>query len=146
MDDLRAFADNYIGRLERGGHDWEDAYFRLIEASDAIIPILIERYHATSSADLRALLVEIIWQHRQPETIEFLAKTLDDTSESVRQNALDGLVTLGGPPALLALETARQRLQISRPADKVRAQWFDEAIEHVREQLGVDGGPENTVQ
>lgn len=95
----------------------------------------IERFRAPASARIRGLLVEIIWQHRRLETIPFLAEALSDASTAVWQNALDGLVALGGPPALAALQAAREQLQPGQPADRVRAQWYDEAIKQIREGL-----------
>jgi HEAT repeat protein len=114
----------YIGRLR--GPDGEDAYHSLIEADDAVVPLLIEAFGVQKDMNVRAELVEIVWQHRLPETVGFLARALDDPAPEVWKSALDGLVALGGPSAVQALERARERAQ---PGDK--ADWIEEALEQI---------------
>ena len=125
MDDLAAYAVHYVKELKSG--DRENAYFRLIEAEHTIAPILIEPFHSEQDPDIRSELVAIVWQHRLPETIEFLAQALDDHSSEVWENALDGLVAIGGKAAIRVLESARRRSE----HDAQRGEWIDEAIEQV---------------
>ena len=110
----------------------EHAYHRLIEADDAIVPILIKAYRTEADPAVRATLVEIIWQHRVPETISFLSEALDDNHPEVWKSALDGFVTLGSPAAIQVLESVRQRIWAGSQAKSDRIAWIDEAIEQIR--------------
>ncbi|PYV40512.1 MAG: hypothetical protein DMG06_20065 [Acidobacteria bacterium] len=110
----------------------EHAYHRLIEADDAIVPILIKAYRTEADPAVRATLVEIIWQHRVPETISFLSEALDDNHPEVWKNAVDGFVTLGSASAIHMLESAKQRMQTDNQANSVRIDWIDGAIQQIR--------------
>src|SRR2546425_1035340 len=101
MNDLDSYSAYYLDRLK--GSDWEDAYHSLIEADDAIVPILIKAYRTEAEPTVRATLVEIIWQHRVPETVEFLSEALADNHPEVWKS--NSTVTLGGPAAILILES-----------------------------------------
>jgi len=127
MPETREMVFHYIQRL--AGPDGEDAYHSLVEANDAIVPFLIEAFRAERSPAIRAELVEIVWQHRLPETVGFLAEALDDPAPEVWKSALDGLVTLAGQAAISILVSAKQRTQGGEKAD-----WIDEALEQIREQ------------
>jgi len=112
-----------VARL--GGPGGENAYHRLIEADDAIIPLLVDAFRREQDPAIRAQLVEVIWQHRLLQTVDFLAEALDDADPGVWKSALDGLVALGGPRARGVLKAARQH------ADPERVVWIDEAIEQI---------------
>lgn len=129
MADLNRFAAHYIERLRAG----EDAFFPLIEAEDAVVPVLIEAFRSEQDAGVRADLVEIIGQHRLPETVEFLAEALADSVPSVWKEALDGLVALGGTAAIEALESARDRILSHGQKGTVQIDWIDEAIQQIRQ-------------
>ena len=129
MNDLHSYSA-YLERLK--GSDWEHAYHRLIEADDAIVPILIKAYRTEADPAVRATLVEIIWQHRVPETISFLSEALDDNHPEVWKNAVDGFVTLGSASAIHMLESAKQRMQTDNQANSVRIDWIDGAIQQIR--------------
>lgn len=132
MTDWKEYAAYYIERL--GGRDSVDAYHSLIEADNAVIPFLIEAFRTEQDPTVRSDLVEVIWQHRLPETIEFLSEALDDLASKVWKNALDGLVCLGGQAAIDVLESAKSRIQSGSRAELVQIEWIDEAIQQVREQ------------
>jgi HEAT repeat protein len=127
MSEPSEMASYYIQRLT--GPDGEDAYHSLVEADDAVVPLLIEASRVERNSAIRAELVEIIWQHRLPETVRFLAEALDDPAPEVWKSALDGLVALGGPSAIRVLESAKQK---AFPRD--RADWIDEALQQLREK------------
>jgi HEAT repeat protein len=129
MTDLEQFATHHIERLRND----RDAFFPLIEADDAIVPILIEACKTESDPGVRAELVEIIWQHRVPETVEFLSEALVDDAPEVWKNALDGLVALGGEAAINALESARNRGLSHRQGTAAQAEWIDEAIQQIKQ-------------
>jgi HEAT repeat protein len=126
VSDPKKRATYYIEQL--AGPNRESAYHALIEADDMIVPYLIERYHTEQNEETRAALVEIIWQHRLPETIGFLVTVLDDKNPAMWKNALDGLVAIGGQPAIDAILLAQQRLQ----SDRQRLEWLNEALEQIK--------------
>src|SRR5262245_58891265 len=96
----------------------------------AVLPDLISAFHAESDTEVRAFLVEIIWQHRQPSVIPFLGEALFDSDPNVWRQALDGLVALASPASLDVLQAARAR-QFPRQCEAAFRRWLDEAIEQV---------------
>jgi hypothetical protein len=90
LNDWKTYAAYYIKRLD--GPDGDNAYHSLIEADDAIIPFLIEAFRNQQNPAIRSTLVEIIWHHKLPETVEFLSEALNDSAAEVWKSALDGLV------------------------------------------------------
>jgi hypothetical protein len=132
MTDLKEYASYYIEQL--GGPEKEDAFHSLIEADDAIIPILIDAFRSEQDPGLRLQLVEIIWQHRLPDTIKFLSEVLNDPAQEVWRCALDGLVAIGGQSAIQVLETTKQRIHSDHQAKSDQTEWIDEAIQQIRDQ------------
>jgi hypothetical protein len=130
MVDWNEYARDYIDQL--GGSERESAYHRLIDADDAVVPVLIGAFRTQQDPRVRALLVEIVWQHRLPETIGLLVEALDDRDPEVWKSALDGLVTFG-PLAIQALRSARERLLPTTLEERTRAEWIDEAIQQMQE-------------
>jgi hypothetical protein len=130
--DLRQFAAHYIEQLR--GPDAQDAFFSLIEADAAVVPLLIDAFKIEQDAGMRAALVEVIWQHRLPETISFLSEALADSDAAVWKEALDGLVALAGTAAIEALESARDRILPHDPKGTVQVDWIDEAIQQIRRE------------
>ncbi len=128
--DLPSYAACNLERLK--ARDWEAAYHSLIEADHAIIPILVNAYRTEAEPTVRATLVEIIWQHRVPETISFLSEALDDNHPEVWKNALDGIVALGHPSAIQVLESAKQNVQATHSKRSIKIEWIDEAIQQIR--------------
>ena len=121
----------YLARLR--DEDAEDAFFGLIEAGPAVLPALIDAYGRDENRDIRGRIVECVWQLRGPEAIGFLADRLLDPDPGVWQQALNGLVALGGPGALRALQTVRSGLPAGQPRSGITAEWIDEAVEQIRE-------------
>jgi uncharacterized protein YgbK (DUF1537 family) len=132
MNDGGAYIIDSIMQLS--GPNCEDAYHHLIEVDHAVIPYLVEAYQAEQDSAIRALLVEIIWQHRVPATIEFLSTALADPAPEVWKAALDGLVTLGGATAACVLETAKHRVLSGRQGETIQIEWIDEALQQIRER------------
>jgi hypothetical protein len=130
MNDLDSYAAYYLERLK--GPESEDAYHSLIEAEDGIVPLLVTAFGTEANPGIRAMLVKIIWQHRIPETVEFLSEALNDSHPEVWKNALDGFVAIGGPLAILLLESARQRMQSAGQREPVRMEWIEETIQQIR--------------
>jgi HEAT repeat protein len=132
MTDWREYAAYYIERL--GGPDRDNAYHSLIEADNAIIPILIDAFHSEQNPSIRSQLVEVIWQHRLAETIQFLSQVLGDPAPEVWKSALDGLVAIGGQSVIHILEDAKQRVESGHQAKITQIEWISEAIEQIREK------------
>lgn len=130
MSGLKEEASYYIKEL--GGPNGESAWHRLVEADDTIIPYLIEAYRAEPEAKRRSMLVNVIWEHRVKEALEFVCEeALNDPAPEVWKSALDGVVTTGGQRALSALESAKKRLHGVEKETEDKAVWIDEAIEQV---------------
>jgi hypothetical protein len=132
MDSLERYVADYLDLMREGRA--EDALCGLIEAGAAVVPVLIDAFAREENRDIRAEIVHCIWQHRRPETIMFLAATLRDAEPGVWQEALDGLVTIGGRDAIGALEAARATVPASGAGRALTAEWLDEALEQIRER------------
>jgi len=76
--------------LARSGHR-EAAFRALFDLGEAALPRLAEAYRAGDDADVRSLLVEVIWQLRSPASIDILGEALQDPAPVVWKQALDGL-------------------------------------------------------
>jgi HEAT repeat protein len=98
---------------------------RLDELDSQALPILQQYAVSEQDEDVRAILVEAVWQYRRPESIPFLAQMLNDPSKNVWKAAIDGLVTLGTDDALLALKTAKAS------ASAKQFEYIDEAIDQL---------------
>lgn len=105
----------------------ENAYHSLIEASHEIVPVLIQQFAKTENGECRALITEVIWQHRLPSTISFLTSALNDNNKEVWNQALDGLVAIGGEKSRIALQEIQERMSNS----DIRYLAITEAIEQI---------------
>jgi hypothetical protein len=126
--ELEQYAAHYLPRL---GDD-DDAFFALIDADHAILPILTRAFRAERDAKIRERILEVIWQHRVPSALPILTEALQDSSELVWKQALDGLMTIDSPECLLVLERARDR---KFPTEAMAADfqaYVDEAIDQLR--------------
>jgi hypothetical protein len=113
----------------RKGKDRQNAFCALTTMSHDVLPGLIEAFKKEQDKQVRAFLVETIWQHRQQSVIPFLAEALHDPEPDVWKEALDGLVTLASTQAVEALRSAKQRqFKHDKDAQEFR-EWIDEAIE-----------------
>ncbi len=115
------FIAHYIERLRKAKGPIEEC-----SPLEEVDPKILEPY-AISEQDenVRAYLVEVIWQHRRPELVPFLARVLNDPSKKVWKVALDGLVVLGTDDALVALKAARAG------ASAKKLEYIDEAIDQI---------------
>jgi HEAT repeat protein len=79
---------------------------------------------------VRSMIVEAIWQHRQPSVVTFLADVLRDPTPMVWRQALDGLVTLASPESIRVLRSAADgEIEAGRRA------WIEEAIEQATDAI-----------
>jgi len=132
MGDHAFQMSDYLQWLREGRR--EEAFFALLEMDHGVLPELIAAFRAEPDHQVRAFIVEVVWQHRQPSVIPFLGEALCDSEPAVWQQAMDGLVSLGSPAALGVLRSARTR-QFRRPrdADSFLAS-LEEAIAQVESQ------------
>lgn len=132
MCDPNEYAAYYLERLRQG--DFDGAFFGLIEADVAVLPVLINAFAKDENRAIRAPIVECIWQFRRPEAIPLLAEVLHDPDPGVWQQALDGLVAIGGCEAIQALQAARTRLRACRIKRAITVEWIDEALEQLQDE------------
>ena len=125
--------DGCLQRFREGDRD--TAFFGLLELEHDVLPTLMTKFHTEHDSDIRAFLVEVIWQHRQPSVVPFLGKTLYDGEPEVWKQAMDGLVALASPPALDALQSARARPFPSQREAEEFLRWIDEAVEQVETEI-----------
>ena len=112
----------------------ENAYHSLLAASHNVLSPLIARYQRENSPEIRAMIVEVVWQHRRAQDLPFLALAVNDEAPGVWKQALDGLATLGGESAKSQLEG----LLRDQASDNAKAAWIREAITQIQE--ADDGG------
>ena len=117
---------DFLQRFREGHRD--DAFFGLLEMDHDALPELMAAFRAERDAQVRAFIVEIVWQHRQQSVIPFLGEALCDLEPVIWRQAIDGLVTLASPAALEVLRSARARqFPCQRDTDEFRG-WLEEAI------------------
>ena len=114
--------DDYLQQARSG--DVESAFHNLLELDPSALPALQQAYFLEEDPVVRSLLVEVIWQHREPSVVGFLANALNDPAPDVWKEALDGLVTLASPESLQRLQSAARSQR-----DPERQAWIEEAIE-----------------
>jgi hypothetical protein len=114
-----------------GGPNSDNAHHALIEQSPGIIPVLAAAFWREPDSSKRALLVEIIWQYRTPESLEFLARAVVDQDAAVWKSALDGFVAIGGSQASHLLQQEKHRLIGLGPRQAERLAWVEEAINQI---------------
>jgi HEAT repeat protein len=132
MSSAGEYAAYYLERLRRG--QAEEAFYGLIEAEPAVLPVLIEAFANEADPVIRAEIVRCIGQHRRPEAVGFLAEVLHDPAPTVWQEALDGLVALGDNQAIQALQAAWATVPAGRGGRAITAEWIEEALEQVRDR------------
>ena len=131
MTNLEASAAYYLDRIEKD----ESAFFSLIEAPAAIVPLLESAFRTEFDAGRRAAILKVIWQRRDRSAIPVLVYALQDASPQVWKEALDGLVALGGREAISGIEAAYSRHFDSALDGSQFREFLDEALE----QLQTDG-------
>ena len=120
---------DYLQQLHQPDHD--DAFFSLIEADNAIVPRLVEAYQSETDPRIRAMLIEIIWQHRLPSSLEFLTQALHDDHPEVWKAALDGIVGIGGDASLAIRVQQKDWLQAHPEPSNLRLRWIEEALQQL---------------
>ena len=104
----------------------------VVEADAAVVPLLIKAFEEFDDRDSRTIIVKCVWQHRLPAAVEFLAGTLEDPEPCIWQEAIDGLVAIGGVDAVSALQRSRARHLGGTAEDKKKLDWLNEALEQLQ--------------
>jgi len=118
----------YLSEARNG--DFHNAYHSLIELPNDLLPDLEEAYRGEADPAIRALIVEAVWQHRLPTSVDFLVVALEDPHPEVWKQALDGLVTLVSPESRTVLELAKSHVT---GQDTILRAWIEEAIDQIDE-------------
>ncbi|MFO1457763.1 MAG: HEAT repeat domain-containing protein [Verrucomicrobiota bacterium] len=125
MNPVASPVQEFLGKFRKGDRD--AAFFGLLELDRRFLPELMSLFPSERDAQVRAFLVEILWQHRQASIIPFLEDALQDPAPEVWKEALNGLVTLASPAVLGVLRRAKSR----RSDSNEFLRWVDEAIDQV---------------
>jgi hypothetical protein len=133
MTDTTDYVASCLERMRAG--DADNTFFDLIEADLAVLPVLVEALGKPENREIRPEIVRCIWERRRAEFIGFLAQLLDDPEKAVWQEALDGLVAIGGAGAIGALEAARNRIGESKLGKPIVLEWIEEALEQLQQRL-----------
>jgi hypothetical protein len=127
---LAAYVWDKVAQLS--GPNAEDAWHSLVEAGSAALPYVVEAFDAAHDDRIKVSLVEVVGQYRLAEGVPLLTVSLRHPNADIWKAALDGLVMLGGQPALDALILART----TAPPDQ--GALITEAIEQIIERRGPD--------
>ena len=114
----------------RNGDD-DAAVAAIGEITEPLLPSVTELYRNEIDPDLRAFLVRVAWERREPGSVEFILEALDDPAEEVWQSALDGTVALASPEMLDMLQTAKSRERADAASTRRFQICIDEAILYV---------------
>ena len=128
----RQIAD-YIRCFRNGDRD--AAFFGLLEMGHQIDPALMGIFRNERDRIVRALLVEVIWQHRQASVIPFLGEAVQDAATEVWKQALDGLVSLASAESLAVMQSARDRRPSESRESSEYCRRVDEAIEQAESAI-----------
>lgn len=123
----------YVQQLRKGD---ENAYHSLIELDNSYIPELIDLFHQETHSAMQAELLEVIWQHRSPETLSLLQEALHHAAPDVWKTALDGIVALNHPRGIDILAAEISRLQsLTDKAAGEPLEWVIEASGQLQDSL-----------
>ena len=129
--DIREIMERFHGSAK------EEAFFELLEMPGDVLPALTAAFRTERDPALRAFLVKVAWERRDPMAIHLLSEALDERDEEIWQAALDGLVTFASPEALAILIAARTRELADESATKRFQSCVSEAIEYIRQTIPI---------
>ena len=125
VEKIRAAIEAY-----RNGED-EAPLAALLELEADIVPALAELFRSEAEPEVRAFLVRVAWERREPTSVDFIVDTLSDSSEEVWQSALDGTVALASPEILEGLHAAKMQKRADAAVARRFQMCVDEAILYV---------------
>lgn len=123
----------YLEQYRQGQLD--EAFHGLLELGHAALPLLARAFRESTDTSMRTFLLNVIWQHRQPNEISLLADALLDSEPEVWKEAMDGLVAIACPESLHALRRARTRQFANDREGRRFSEWLEEAIEQAKSQM-----------
>jgi hypothetical protein len=109
----------------------EEPLAALLELEADIVPAMAELFRAEADADVRAFLVRVAWERREPTSIDFIVEALSDASEEVWQSALDGSVALASLEILEVLHATKMQERVDATMARRFQMCVDEAILYV---------------
>lgn len=124
MRDLREYVADYVRQLSGPGAN--DAWHSLVDAGPPALPHIVDAFNSSSDVVARLALVQIIGSYRSADAVPFFAGCLRNTDSDIWKTALDGLVSLGGRPALDALTVMLDTTTLDK------REWIAEAIEQIK--------------
>jgi HEAT repeat protein len=116
----------------------ERAFFALLVTIPDLLPTLTQVFGDAEEPDLRAFLVKVLWQYREPIVLPVLKEALGDRNADVWEEALNGLVTLASPESLSILNHALQEPVRGRGEHAKFGFWLIRAIEETRQAIRQD--------
>jgi hypothetical protein len=132
MSDINEALDFYLANLQDGGD--EAMFFNLKDLGRSALPRLMDEAQKPENRPNRAFLVHVIWQMRDPSSVDFLGACLADPDANVWKEALDGLVTIGGPAATSWIVRTRGELRQGTVASDMKDEWLVEALDQMRDR------------
>jgi hypothetical protein len=127
--EIREILEKYSSGAE------EEAFFELLEIPGDVLPAITTAFRTEHNPKLRAFLVKVAWERRDPNALSLMTEALSQTDEEVWQAALDGLVTFASPEALDILNAAKSRELGDEAATKRFQSFVSEAIEYIRQTM-----------
>lgn len=122
--------DFYLERYRDGQDD--EAFHGLLELDHCCLPNLVTAFRSSTDSSIRVVLLNVIWEHRDPTQIPLLGELLFDDDEEIWQEAMDGLVTLACTESVEALQRAKSRSFDSDRDKQKFHRWLDEAIGQIK--------------
>lgn len=110
----------------------EDAYHRLMEFKGDILSSLMKKYDQENDAEIKAQLLEIIYQRQQcTKVLQFLSQAVRDNHPVVWKAAIDGIVSIDHINALYLL----QQLEVYAKPGTLKRDWITEAIKQIESNM-----------
>ena len=132
--DTSAYLEHHIDLFRRG--DGGAAFFGLVGSGRSLVAPLVNAFRSETDSAVKAFLVEVLWQQRDPSAIPVLGEALHDNHQQVWQEALNGLVTLASRDAIKVMQRARLRGFQSEKSARQFLVYLEEAIEQAEAALG----------
>jgi len=125
--DAAAYVSEHLERFRKADRD--GAFCGLIDRDLGLVPHLVRAYSSERNPEVKAFIVEVLWQQRDAAAIPTLGQALFEPDSRVWKEALSGLVALASAESLGALRAARARRFKSQAATDEFSRWLEEAIE-----------------
>jgi HEAT repeat protein len=135
--DVRAVVAEVLAQFRTGQEG--PAFFALVHPRPGLLSALAEAFPLEKDAHVRAFLVKVLWERRDPTVLSLLATALGDRNAEVWKEALNGLVALASPQSLDILGRALEEPVSGRSEPDKFGSWVSEAIDQVKEALRGEG-------